>query len=101
VGHLKSDDFFSVEQYPTSSLVITGSSRFINDRATVTGRLTIKGKTEPVTFETTRKDGTYSASFGVDRSKFDVRYGSDSFFDNLGDKAIDNVFTLDIQLVMR
>ena len=100
VGHLKSDDFFSVDQYPTSSLEITGSTRFIDDKATITGRLTIKGKTEPVTFETTRRNNTYTSSLSVDRSKFDVRYGSDSFFDNLGDNAIDNIFTLDIELVM-
>ena len=101
VGHLKSNDFFSVEQYPASSLEITGSTRFVDDKATISGRLTIKGKTEPVTFETVRKNNTYSASLSVDRSKFDVRYGSDSFFDNLGDNAIDNIFTLDIQLVLK
>ena len=101
VGHLKSNDFFSVEQYPASSLEITGSTRFVDDKATISGRLTIKGKTEPVTFETVRKNNTYNASLSVDRSKFDVRYGSDSFFDNLGDNAIDNIFTLDIQLVLK
>ena len=100
VGHLKSDDFFSVDQYPSSTLEITGGSRFINDKATLTGRITIKGKTDPVTFETVRKNNTYSATLSIDRSKFDVRYGSDSFFNSLGDNAIDDVFTLDIQLVM-
>ena len=100
VGHLKSDDFFSVDQYPSSTLEITGGSRFINDKATLTGQITIKGKTEPVTFETVRKNNTYNANLSIDRSKFDVRYGSDSFFDNLGDNAINDVFSLDIQLVM-
>jgi polyisoprenoid-binding protein YceI len=101
VDHLKSDDFFSVDQYPTSSLEITGSSGFIDDRTTITGRLTIKGKTEPITFETIRRNNTYSSSLSIDRSKYDVRYGSDSFFDNLGDNAINNIFTLDIKLVMK
>ena len=36
----------------------------------------------------------------IDRSKFDVRYGSNSFFDNLGDKAIDDIFKLEIKLVV-
>ena len=38
-------------------------------------------------------------SVAVDRSQFDVRYGSTAFFDNLGDKAIDNIFNLNVKLV--
>lgn len=101
VGHLKSDDFFSVDQYPTSTLHITGGTGFENDKATVNGNITIKGKTEPISFETERHNMGYTARLLIDRSKFDVRYGSDSFFDNLGDNAIDDIFTVDIQLVMK
>ncbi|MGW8317054.1 MAG: YceI family protein [Bacteroidales bacterium] len=100
VGHLKSDDFFGVETFPTAKFVVTGATGFNNGKATVTGELTIKGKTEPVSFDVEKKGDLYSAQVIVDRSKFDVRYGSDSFFDNLGDSAIDDNFILKIDLAM-
>jgi polyisoprenoid-binding protein YceI len=99
VGHLKSDDFFGVAKYPTSTLTVKKSTKFENGKATVTGDLTIKGKTEEVTFVVTKVNGTYNTTLEVDRSKFDVRYGSKTFFDNLGDKVIDNIFILDIKIV--
>lgn len=101
MGHLKSDDFFSVETYPTASLTITEATPFTQDIATVYGKLTIKGTTEPVKFEVKREGKTYTSKLDIDRSKFDVRYGSNSFFDNLGDKAIDDIFTLNITLATK
>jgi len=100
IGHLKSDDFFGVEKFPTASLVVTKSSKFSNGKATVIGDITIKGKTDTITFEVVREGNTYSAKINIDRSKFDVKYGSNSFFDNLGDKAINDIFTLDISLAI-
>jgi polyisoprenoid-binding protein YceI len=99
VGHLKSEDFFAVEKYPTSTFKITNASIFKDGKATLTGILTIKGKSEDISFDVTKKDNTYSSQLKIDRSKFDIRYGSKSFFDNLGDKVIDDIFLLDIQLV--
>lgn len=100
VGHLKSDDFFGVEKYPTSSFVVTKATKFTDGKASVTGKLTIKGKTEELTFNVVKSGESYNALVEVDRSKFDVRYGSNSFFDNLGDKAINDIFTLDITLAI-
>jgi polyisoprenoid-binding protein YceI len=99
VGHLKSDDFFGVEKFPTSTFQVTKATQFVNGKATLSGVLTIKGKSENIVVDVTKKDNSYSAQLKVDRSKFDVRYGSNSFFDNLGDKAIEDIFILDIQLV--
>lgn len=99
VGHLKSDDFFGVEKYPTASFVVTKSSKFSNGKATISGNITIKGKTESISFELVREGNEYRTVIEIDRSKFDVRYGSKSFFDNLGDKAINDMFTLDIKLI--
>jgi len=99
VGHLKSDDFFGVEKYPKAGFVITGSSAFEDGVASVTGDITIKGKTERIIFDVMRAGNIYTAKVDIDRSKFDVRYGSNSFFDNLGDKAINDIFTLNIKLV--
>lgn len=101
VDHLMSDDFFGVEKFPTATFVMAKASKFKNGKATVAGSLTIKGKTEPVSFEVTKLNNVYTTQLKVDRSKFDVRYGSNSFFDNLGDKAIDNIFVLDIQLTVK
>lgn len=102
-GHLRSDDFFSVETHPTSVFVLTNASMTEGDMYEVTGDLTIKGIANEITFPATimsAEDGqvTATATFLVDRAQFDVRYGSGSFFDDLGDSLIeDNMeFTLDL-----
>ena len=100
VGHLKSDDFFGVETYPTASFKLTKSTPFSNGKATLTGNITIKEKTETLTFEVVKSGNTYTADVEIDRSKFDVRFGSKSFFNNLGDQAINDIFTLKIKLVV-
>ena len=100
VGHLKSDDFFGVEKYPLATFEVTKASKFINGKSSMSGNITIKGKTESISFEVVRAEKEFSAKVEIDRSKFDVRYDSNSFFDNLGDKAIDDIFTLDIKLVV-
>lgn len=98
-GHLKSDDFFGVATYPTSKLVITEASGS-DGTFSVTGDLTIKATTLPITFDLTVNGNTATTKLIIDRSKFDVRYGSGSFFDNLGDKTIYDDFELDITLKM-
>lgn len=104
-GHLKSDDFFGVEKFPLSRLSITGSDDFQKGTAMVRGNLTIKGITNPIQFKTTvqkKDDGTwFYANIVVDRSKYNVRYGSGSFFDNLGDKIIYDEFKLKVSLLVK
>jgi len=99
VGHLKGDDFFGVTTFPTAELVITKV-----DGNNFSGNLTIKGITNPTSFTATAsKDGkntVYKGTITVDRSKYNVRYGSKSFFDNLGDKVIYDEFTLEFNLVL-
>lgn len=101
VGHLKSDDFFGVEKFPTASFNVTRATPFSDGKASVTGDLTIKGNTQSITFDILKKGGTYTAKLEIDRSKYDVRYGSTSFFERLGDKAIDDIFMLDIKLMVK
>lgn len=106
VGHLKADDFFGVEKNPTSSFVITKVSQVSAGTATITGNLTIKGITQPVSFKANTKfegENFTATAKGVvvDRTKYDIRYGSKSFFASIGDKAIDDEFTLDITLVAK
>jgi len=107
-GHLKSDDFFSVEKYPTSSFEITSitpSSGIVagEPNFNVTGKLTIKGITNDITFPALIKfEGTKmttKADVKVDRTKYDVRYGSKTFFPEIGDKAIADEFLLKVDMV--
>jgi polyisoprenoid-binding protein YceI len=104
-GHLKSDDFFGVEKFPTSKLVITGSTSLEKGTGVVTGTLTIKGVTNPIEFKTTMQknaDGVwFFANIVIDRTKYNVRYGSGSFFDNLGDKTIYDEFKLKVNLLVK
>ncbi|MGB5321497.1 YceI family protein [Lutimonas sp.] len=93
-GHLKSDDFFGVENYPTAKLVFNKVKSTGKNSYEVTGDLTIKGKTNPVTFDISIYGNKATANLKIDRTKFDVRYGSTSFFDNLQDKAIYDEFDL-------
>lgn len=102
-GHLKSDDFFGVATHPTAQFVITKAQAKKDGQYDITGDLTIKNITHEITFPATIKvNGTQvtaDAKIVVDRSKYDVRYGSGSFFDNLGDKTIYDDFDLQVSLV--
>ena len=103
LGHLKSEDFFGVEKNPITKFDITKIDYTTPKNANITGNLTIKGITNSITFPATVsvKGKTFTAEAKqviIDRTKFDIRYGSKSFF-NLGDKAIDNDFELSIKLV--
>ncbi|HMQ43634.1 YceI family protein [Mariniflexile maritimum] len=93
-GHLKSDDFFGVENHPNASLVFKKVSASGKNAYNVTADLTIKGKTSPVNFTISIYGNKATASLKVDRTKYDVRYGSTSFFDGLKDKAIYDEFDL-------
>lgn len=103
IGHLKSDDFFSVAKHPTATFVVTKAAPKSAGVYDVTGDLTIKGITKPVTFpvtvKTTAAGAEATGTLVVDRSKYDIKYNSKSFFDNLGDKVIHDDFTIDVKLV--
>ena len=93
-GHLKSDDFFGVENFPTATLVFTEVQNAGKNAYKVTADLTVKGKTESVTFDLSVYGSKATANLKLDRTKFDVRYGSASFFDDLKDKTIYDEFDL-------
>ena len=93
-GHLKSDDFFGVTTFPTATLVFKDVKSNGKNSYAVTGDLTIKGIKNTVSFDISIYGGKATASVKIDRTKFDVRYGSTSFFDNLKDKAIYDEFDL-------
>ena len=102
-GHLKADDFFGVDKNPKSTLVLKSLTAKGGNNFDVKADLTIKGTTSEVNFPATivvsATDVKATASFKIDRTKFGLKYGSGSFFDNLGDKAIDNDFMVDVNIV--
>ncbi len=97
-GHLHSDDFFSTKSNPTSTLVFTNVKSSGKNSYEVTGDLTIKGITKPVTFDVSIYGSKATATLKVDRAAYNVQYGSGSFFDNLGDKTIYDEFDLVVDL---
>ena len=100
IAHLSSDEFFGVDSHPEAKLVFTQVTEKGNGVYAVTGDFTIKGITKEASFDLTVTGNQATAKVIIDRSKHNVRYGSDSFFDNLGNKAIDNNFELDVTLKM-
>jgi len=106
VDHLKSDDFFSVETYPVAKFKVTDVKNYRDSETEanylVIGDLTIKGITHSIEFPAVVKSEngkvTASAKIEVDRSKYNVRYGSGSFFKGLGDKMIYDNFTMNVLL---
>jgi polyisoprenoid-binding protein YceI len=102
-GHLASDDFFAVETYPTATLQIESVEESAAGETVVEGTLTMKGKTNPVSFParvySMNGDLVVDAEVTIDRTLWDIRFGSDNFFDNLGDNVIDDEFTVDVHLV--
>ena len=93
-GHLKSDDFFGVEAHNTSTLEFTDVKASGKNSYDVTGKLRIKGKTNLVKFTISIYGNKATANLKVDRTEYDVKYGSASFFDGLKDKAIYDEFDL-------
>ena len=97
--HLKSDDFFSVEKHPEAILTITQKAKVENGVQSLVGELTIKGIHHPVEFTMTLGDNNSAkAQLTFDRSKYEVRFRSGSFFENLGDKLILDDIKLEAQL---
>jgi polyisoprenoid-binding protein YceI len=103
VEHLNNSDFFDVEKFPTAEFKLITAKKISEGKYNVSGQIMIKNFKDLVNFdmEATERNGTISTSgkFTFDRTKFDVIYGSGTFFDNLGDKAINNDVTIEFNIV--
>lgn len=97
-GHLKSNDFFDTENFKTSTLAFKKIAAKGDGVYTVTADLTIKGITNPVTFDLAVKGNTASTVVKIDRTKYNIKYGSKNFFESIGDKAINDDFELTVNL---
>lgn len=102
-GHLKSDDFFNAEKYPYANLKIKSVEAKGNDLYVAKADLTIRGITEPIEFDFESRFNNSKimaiATINVDRSKHNVKYNSGSFFENLGDNLIDDIFEIKVKLI--
>lgn len=106
VNHLKSDDFFSVETYPTTTFAISEVVELEGIEGSthrVTGSMTIKGIENEISFPAviaqTEAGLQVTGTATLDRTLWDVRFGSDKFFDNLGDGLIEDDFTLTFDML--
>lgn len=103
IGHLKSEDFFSTAKHPTSTFKITKVTPRGTNAYDVTGDMTIKGITNAVTFPVTVKQNATTVEADgkvkLDRTKYDIKYGSKSFFEGIGDKAIYDEFDIELKMV--
>lgn len=102
--HIKSADFFDVEKYPTAtftfSSIVPASAA---EQYTVSGTLTIKDVSKPVSFPATLTAAgdtlTMRATATLDRTLWGIKYASGKFFKELGDKVIDDMFTVSFTAV--
>lgn len=98
-GHLKSEDFFGVAKYPTSNLAFKSIADKGNNTYLISADLTIKGITNPIQFEIIAKGNAATANLVINRTKYDIKYSSGSYFDDLGDNTIYDEFELNVVLV--
>lgn len=107
-GHLKSPDFFDVQKYPEAKFVITSVKAMPNPGTVgptheITGDLTLKGETKSVTFPASinklENGAEANANFKIDRTLWNVKYGSDKFFTGLGDKVIANEIEIALKII--
>jgi len=98
----KEGDFFNVTEFPEATFEVTGVMEK-EGQSMLQGNLTIKEETKNVSFPVSiSKDGENieitSEEFTIDRTKWNVNYGSKSVFDGLGDKFINDEIVLTINL---
>lgn len=100
--HLRSEDFLEVGTYPTATFSATNVTES-EAGYVVTGDLTIKGQTNEITFPATvgMADGEFvlDGSTVIDRTRWGIRYGSGSFFDDLGDNVISDEVEISFHIV--
>ncbi len=101
-GHLASDDFFSSEKHPEAFFTITAVEAIDNSNYNITGDLTIKDITNEVSFlakvDLNNDKLIASGKIVIDRTKYNMKFRSGNFFQNLGDTLIYNDFDLDIDI---
>ena len=106
-NHLKSADFFSVDEFPTAYFEITKTEKIKDAQPNqpnydVTGILTLKGVKNtlafPILISVQENNLTASAKFKFDRTKWNVKYNSGKFFSEIGDGAISDAIGVELNV---
>ena len=99
-GHLSSDDFFGIKKYPTANLEIVNAEKikYSKNKYKVSAILEIKSIKNNIELEVVIDNGSALVDLVIDRTLYNIKYGSGSFFDNLGDKMIYDDFKLSVSL---
>ena len=102
INHMKSDDFFSVAKHKTARFEIVKATPKGGGNYEITGTMTIKGISQEISFPATvslkGKTATAQAKITLDRTRWDIRFRSGKFFQDLGDKLIEDDFILELNL---
>ncbi len=104
-GHLESADFFDVAKFKTAIITVKSVKALKGTQIQVKANLMIKGYIKEIDFKAdlspAAKGFKLVADIEIDRTLWDIRYGSSSFFKGLGDKAIHNEikFKVDLDLI--
>lgn len=109
-GHLKSKEFFNVEEYPEARLDLIAADQLMDVDGNPIGydvlaHLTIKGINESVGFRIKiQYDGANININGrttMDRTRWAIYYGSKKYFPSIGEKLIDDFVELRFEMVGR
>ena len=105
VKHLKDDDFFGTDIFPISKLVITNVEKIDEQNFKLIADLTIKENTHPIEFIANiiydNDTGLASGKIEIDRSKYNVKYRSKSWYPDIGDRFINDNFELFFNLLAK
>ena len=103
ISHLKNDDFFSVSDHPISYLKILSLKHQNDNNYLLQADLTIKGQTHPIEFfaniQINKDAAIATGKIEIDRSKYNIKYKSKTWYPDLGDRFINDIFELYFNLV--
>jgi len=111
IAHLRSDDFFKVDDYPVATFVLSSAS--VIDGVTdglpnhhISGDLTVRGITRRIGFDALvaeKGQGIFVAQavFEIDRTEWGSVYGSGKFFARLGQHVVNDKVHLHLKIVTR
>jgi len=109
INHLVSEDFFEVNTYPKTMIKLKKSDLIFKGQEgdfyySILADLTIKNITKEVVFECIlglREEGlSLQTQFFIDRTKWNVTYGSNKFFEKLGKHLVNNMIYFDIYMIL-
>lgn len=93
-GHLKSDNFFNVEEFPEAKLMIKSATKS-GDTYAVTADIVIRGISQEIMFDAKKNGNMFEATFSVDRTVHEVSYGW-----TLENAMLSNEFQLEVSLAL-